>query len=155
MSEVRFTRLRAGVPVPAYAHPGDAGADLVAAEASEIAPGNRALVPTGIAIALPAGLAAFVQPRSGLALHHGLTIANSPGTIDSGYRGEIAVLLINHDTCNPVQIAVGERIAQLVVQRVEQVQFLETDELHETTRGTGGYGSTGGHASLSRASPGN
>ena len=130
--------------MPAYATPGDAGADLVAAEALTIAPaGGRALVPTGAAIAIPDGYAGFVQPRSGLALRNGVTCLNSPGLIDSGYRGELKVLLINTDPSEPFEIARGDRIAQLVIQRVEQADFVEVDELPESTRGEGGFGSTG------------
>jgi dUTP pyrophosphatase len=143
MPDVMITRLDPEVPLPQYAHPGDAGADLVSTIDVELAPGERVLVPTGIALALPAGLAAFVHPRSGLALRHGLSIVNSPGTIDAGYRGEIKVLLVNHDQHEPVSIARGDRVAQLVVQRVEVVDFVETDSLPDSARGAGGYGSTG------------
>jgi dUTP pyrophosphatase len=146
MFEVTVTRLDPGVPLPSYAHPGDAGADLVTTIDVEIAPGRRVLVPTGIAIALPEGLAAFVHPRSGLALRLGLSIVNTPGTIDAGYRGEIKVLLVNHDPVDTIALTRGDRIAQLVVQRVEHVSFTETSELPESVRGAGGYGSTGGHA---------
>ncbi len=143
MPEVTITRLDPQVPLPQYAHPGDAGADLVSTIDTVIEPGARVLVPTGIAMALPEGLAAFVHPRSGLALRHGLSIVNTPGTIDAGYRGEIKVLLVNHDPAEPVTITRGDRIAQLVIQRVEIVDFVETDALPESPRGTGGYGSTG------------
>lgn len=143
MLEVTITRLDPQVPLPQYAHPGDAGADLVSTIDTVIAPGERVLVPTGIAVALPIGLAAFVHPRSGLALRHGLSIVNTPGTIDAGYRGEIKVLLVNHDPSTPVTIARGDRIAQLVIQRVETVDFVEADTLPESARGSGGYGSTG------------
>jgi dUTP pyrophosphatase len=146
MIEVTIERLDPTVPVPAYAHPGDAGADLVTTVDLSLRPGERALVPTGIAVALPEGLAAFVHPRSGLALRHGLSIVNTPGTIDSGYRGEIKVLLINHDQHETVHLARGDRIAQLVIQRVEHVSFAEVGTLPESVRGAGGYGSTGGHA---------
>ncbi len=146
MVEVSITRLDADLPLPGYAKPGDAGADLRTTVDVTLAPGERVLVPTGIAIALPAGYAAFVHPRSGLALKHGLSVVNTPGTIDAGYRGEIAVLLVNHDLHEPISIARGDRIAQLVVQRVEQAAFVEVDELPESARGAGGYGSTGGHA---------
>ena len=146
------TRLDAGVPLPEYAHPGDAGADLVTTIDVTLEPGERALVPTGIAIALPDGFAAFVHPRSGLALRHGLSIVNTPGTIDAGYRGEIKVLLINHDRHAPVHLARGDRVAQLVIQRVETVSFIEVDELSESARGAGGYGSTGGHAAAATRS---
>lgn len=146
MTEVSVTRLDAGVPLPTYAHPGDAGADLVTTVDVTLAPGERALVPTGIAIALPEGFAAFVHPRSGLALRHGLSIVNTPGTIDAGYRGEIKVLLVNHDLSDSIHLARGDRVAQLVIQRVEHVTFAEVAELSDTARGAGGYGSTGGHA---------
>lgn len=141
-----MTRLDPGVPLPAYALPGDAGADLVTTVDVELAPGERVLVPTGIAIALPDGLAAFVHPRSGLALRLGLSIVNTPGTIDAGYRGEIKVLLVNHDPRDTVVLRRGDRIAQLVVQRVEHVTFTDTEVLPTSVRGGGGYGSTGGHA---------
>ncbi len=147
-TEVQLLRLDPELPVPGYAHAADAGADLMARSDARIAPGERVLVPTGIAIALPPGYAAFVHPRSGLALRHGLTIVNAPGTIDAGYRGEIAVLLLNCDPHETVRISRGDRIAQLVVQRVEQVRFVETSVLPLSDRGEGGYGSSGGHASL-------
>jgi dUTP pyrophosphatase len=146
MLEVTVTRLDPGVPLLSYAHPGDAGADLVTTVDLEIAPGQRVLAPTGLAIALPDGLAAFVHPRSGLALRLGLSIVNTPGTIDAGYRGEIKVLLVNHDPTDTISLSRGDRIAQLVVQRVEHVSFVETSTLPESVRGAGGYGSTGGHA---------
>lgn len=148
MTEVALRRLDDGISIPAYAREGDAGADLVSTIDVTIDPGARALVPTGIAVALPLGFAAFVHPRSGLALQHGLSVVNTPGTIDAGYRGEIKVLLINHDLSEPVQISRGDRIAQLIVQRVEQVRFVEVDALAESERGDGGYGSSGGHASI-------
>ena len=134
-------------PLPAYAHPGDAGADLVTAVDVTLAPGERALVPTGIALALPDGYVALVHPRSGLAARHGLSIVNTPGTIDAGYRGEIKVLLINHDPHEPIELRRGDRIAQLVVQRFERAAFVEVDELPDSVRGAGGYGSTGGFGS--------
>ena len=146
MFEVTVTRLDPGVPLPTYAHPGDAGADLVTAVDVDLAPGERVLVPTGIAVALPDGLAAFVHPRSGLALRHGLSIVNTPGTIDAGYRGEIKVLLVNHDPRESVRLTRGDRVAQLVIQRVERVAFTEVESLPDSVRGAGGYGSTGGHA---------
>ena len=142
--QIQVVRLDPDLPVPAYAHPGDAGADLVAAVDVQLAPGERALVPTGIAIALPEGYVALVHPRSGLAARHGLSIVNSPGTIDAGYRGEIKVLLVNHDPREPIELRRGDRIAQLVVQRFERAQFVEVDTLPESVRGAGGYGSTGG-----------
>ena len=132
------------LPLPAYAHPGDAGADLVAGVDVTLAPGERALVPTGIAIALPEGYAAFVHPRSGLAARHGLSIVNTPGTVDAGYRGEIKVLLINHDPVEAITLRRGDRIAQLVIQRVERARFEPVTALPDSVRGGGGYGSTGG-----------
>jgi dUTP diphosphatase len=135
-------RLDPTLPLPAYARDGDAGLDLQAAEAATIEPGARVLVPTGLAVAIPSGYAGFVLPRSGLALRHGLTLLNTPGLIDAGYRGEIKVLLINHDRA-AATIARGERIAQLVVQRVERVDLVEVDALPATARGDGGFGSTG------------
>jgi dUTP pyrophosphatase len=148
--QVLLTRLDPGVPVPAYAHPGDAGADLVTTSDVVLPPGERAVVGTGVAIALPDGYAAFVHPRSGLAARTGLSVVNTPGTIDSGYRGEIKVCLINHDPSVPVELARGDRIAQLIVQRVETADFVEVGELDDSARGDGGYGSTGGHATLRR-----
>jgi dUTP pyrophosphatase len=136
------------LPVPAYAHPGDAGADLVAAEDVELSPGARALVRTGVALALPDGFVGLVHPRSGLAARLGVTVLNAPGTVDAGYRGEILVNLINHDPAATVKIARGDRIAQLVVQRVESAAFQVVDELPDTVRGAGGHGSTGGHQGL-------
>ncbi|KQX76020.1 dUTP diphosphatase [Aeromicrobium sp. Root472D3] len=146
MLDVTVTRLDPDVPLPTYAHPGDAGADLVTTVDVRLAPGERVLVPTGIALALPEGFAAFVHPRSGLALRHGLSIVNTPGTIDAGYRGEIKVLLVNHDAAESVALRRGDRVAQLVVQRVEHVRFVESRVLPTSERGSGGYGSTGGHA---------
>ena len=147
--DVLVTRLDPDLPLPAYAHPGDAGADLVAAEDVELAPGQRAMVPTGLAIALPDGFAAFVHPRSGLAHRLGVGIVNAPGTVDAGYRGEIKVLLVNHDTANTVRLQRGDRIAQLVVQRVERARFHEVERLPGSARGEGGHGSTGGFAGAS------
>ncbi|SFC00617.1 dUTP pyrophosphatase [Nocardioides terrae] len=149
--EVALHRLDSDLPPPAYAHPGDAGADLVTAVDVHLAPGERALVPTGVAIALPEGYAALVHPRSGLAARHGLSIVNTPGTVDAGYRGEIKVLLINHDLHEPIELARGDRIAQLVIQRVERAAFVEVDVLPESVRGAGGYGSTGGFGSTGPA----
>ncbi|MBD8606565.1 dUTP diphosphatase [Aeromicrobium sp. CFBP 8757] len=146
MLDVTVKRLDPDVPLPVYAHPGDAGADLVTTVDVRLAPGERVLVPTGIALALPEGFAAFVHPRSGLALRHGLSIVNTPGTIDAGYRGEIKVLLVNHDPAESVTLSRGDRVAQLVVQRVEHVRFVESGVLPTSERGSGGYGSTGGHA---------
>jgi dUTP pyrophosphatase len=144
--EVLVTRLDPDLPLPAYAHPGDAGADLVAAEDVELAPGERAMVPTGLAIALPDGFAAFVHPRSGLAHRLGVGIVNAPGTVDAGYRGEVKVLLVNHDPANAVRLQRGDRIAQLIVQRVERARFHEVERLPGSARGEGGHGSTGGFA---------
>ena len=144
--EVLVRRIDPDLPLPAYAHPGDAGADLVTAEDVELAPGARAMVPTGLAIALPAGYAAFVHPRSGLAHRFGLGVVNAPGTVDAGYRGEIKVLLVNHDRTATVRLRRGDRIAQLVVQRVERARFHEVQALPGSARGTGGHGSTGGFA---------
>lgn len=129
--------------MPGYAHPGDAGADLVTTSDVTIAPGERALVGTGIAVALPDGFAAFVHPRSGLAHRLGVSIVNTPGTIDAGYRGEIKVLLVNHDLRQPAVFRRGDRIAQLVVQRVERARFHDVESLPGSARGVDGYGSTG------------
>jgi dUTP pyrophosphatase len=144
--DVLIQRLDPGLPLPVFAHPGDAGADLFAAADVNLAPGERALVATGVAIALPAGYAAFVHPRSGLAARHGVTIVNAPGTVDAGYRGEIKVTLLNTDQSQAVSFRRGDRIAQLVIQRVERVQFHEVGSLPGSARGDGGFGSTGGHA---------
>ncbi|HEU5267321.1 MAG TPA: dUTP diphosphatase [Jatrophihabitans sp.] len=149
--QVLVRRSAKDLPLPAYALPGDAGADIVAAADITLAPGERAVLPTGLAIALPAGYAAFVHPRSGLAARAGLGLVNAPGTIDAGYRGEIKLIVINHDTAAPLRLARGERIAQLVVQRVESAQFVEVDELPVSERGAGGHGSTGGAAALGAA----
>jgi dUTP pyrophosphatase len=149
---VAVLRLDPELPLPAYAHPGDAGADLMTAVDVTLGPGERALVPTGISIAFPEGYVALVHPRSGLAARHGLSVVNTPGTIDAGYRGEVKVLLINHDPTEPVELKRGDRIAQLVFQRVEQAVLTEVEALPESVRGSGGYGSTGGSAGLS-ASP--
>lgn len=148
MTEVFITRLDPDLPLPEYAQPGDAGADLRSAVDVTLAPGERAMVPTGIAIALPEGFAAFVHPRSGLAIRHGLSMVNTPGTIDSGYRGEISVLLINHDPATSIHIERGDRIAQLVIQRVETASFVEVDNLPISLRGAEGFGSTGGHRTI-------
>ena len=146
--EVLLRMLDPELPEPAYAHPGDAGADLVTAEDVLLAPGERALVGTGVAIALPAGYAAFVHPRSGLAAKHGVSIVNAPGTVDAGYRGEIKVNLVNLDTAQSVTLHRGDRIAQLIVQRVERAVFRPVAELPGSVRGAGGHGSTGGHSGL-------
>lgn len=129
--------------VPSYAHPGDAGADLVSTEAVRLEPGERALIGTGVRIALPEGYVAFVVPRSGLAARHGITVVNSPGTVDAGYRGEIRVSLLNTDSREAYDVAVGDRIAQLIVMPVVQARFEPVDELPESVRGDGGFGSTG------------
>jgi dUTP pyrophosphatase len=143
MDELLVRRLDPGVALPARAHPGDAGLDLCSAEDVTLKPGERASVGTGIAIALPSGTAGFVVPRSGLAAKHGVSVVNAPGLIDEGYRGEVRVLLINLDPSDAVQIARGDRIAQLVVQRVEAVPVREVEALPESARGEGGFGSTG------------
>lgn len=140
--------------LPAYAHPGDAGADLMAAEALVLAPGGRATVPTGVSIALPDGYVAFVVPRSGLAARHGITIVNSPGTVDAGYRGEIRVTLLNTDAAEPFPIEVGDRIAQLIVMPVSRARFVPVEKLPGTHRGTGGFGSTGVRSASSAPTPG-
>jgi len=142
--EVPILRLDPDLPLPCYAHPGDAGADLVAREDAVLAPGGgRALVPTGMAIALPPGYAGFVQPRSGLALKHGVTCLNTPGLIDCGYRDELKVILVNTDPREEYKVHRGDRIAQLVIQRVEEAAFEEVDVLPPSVRDTGGFGSTG------------
>lgn len=152
--DVLITRLDPGIPLPAYARPGDAGADLVTAEDVDLAPGERAVVRTGIAIALPDGYAGFVHPRSGLAAKHGITLVNAPGTVDSGYRGEIKVILLNTDAVRSVSLRRGDRVAQLVVQRVENVTFREVPALPDSARGDNGFGSTGGHeAALESLAP--
>ncbi|MFI9006181.1 dUTP diphosphatase [Actinosynnema sp. NPDC053489] len=148
--EVLLSRLDPTVPLPTYARPGDAGADLVTTTDVVIEPGERVVVGTGVAIALPEGYAGFVHPRSGLAARVGLSVVNTPGTIDAGYRGEIRVCLVNHDLREPVVLARGDRIAQLVVQKVEHAVFREVEELPASARGAGGYGSTGGHDVLAR-----
>jgi dUTP pyrophosphatase len=142
--QVLVQRLDPDLPLPAYALPGDAGADVVTAVDAEIGPGERAVLPTGIAVALPEGFAAFVHPRSGLAARFGVGLVNSPGTIDAGYRGEIKVIVINHDPREGLRLHRGDRIAQLVIQRVEHAAFVEVDELPGSVRGAGGHGSTGG-----------
>jgi dUTP pyrophosphatase len=144
--DVLVTRLDPDLPLPSYGHPGDAGLDLRSRIDCTLDPGERALVPTGIAIALPPGFAAFVHPRSGLAMRHGVGVVNGPGTIDAGYRGEVCVILINHDREASAHITRGDRIAQLVIQRVERASLVEVVELPGSGRGAGGFGSTGGHA---------
>lgn len=144
MIDLSVLRLDPELPLPAYAKDGDAGVDLVARESVTLGPrGGRALVPTGIAIALPDGYAGFVQPRSGLAHTHGVTVLNTPGLVDSGYRGELKVCLVNLDPTTPFEVVRGERIAQLVVQAVDHVRFVEVDVLDETVRGDTGFGSSG------------
>ncbi|GIH69400.1 dUTP diphosphatase [Sphaerimonospora thailandensis] len=141
--EVLIQRLDPELPMPSYAHPGDAGADLYAVRDVELLPGERTVVGTGIAIALPDGYAAFVHPRSGLAARLGVTLVNAPGTVDAGYRGEIKVTLINTDAKDAVRLRRGDRIAQLVVQPVEKAAFHEVDRLPGSVRGANGFGSTG------------
>ena len=142
--EVLLLLLDDGLPEPTYAHPGDAGADLVSRIDVELPPLGRVTVPTGVAIALPDGYAGFVHPRSGLARRHGITIVNAPGTVDAGYRGEIQVTLLNTDPIEPMSIHRGDRIAQLVIQRVERARFLRAERLPGSHRGEGGFGSSGG-----------
>ncbi|MBC7464134.1 MAG: dUTP diphosphatase [Actinobacteria bacterium] len=140
---VLIKRLDEGVPIPTYAKDGDAGADLATRIDVTLAPGERALVPTGIAIALLDGYAAFVHPRSGLAIKYGVSILNAPGTVDAGYRGELQVVLINHDLTQSVSFSRGERIAQMIIQKVERAEFIEVFDLPGSSRGAGGFGSTG------------
>lgn len=152
-TSLAVVRLDPDLPLPSRAHDGDAGIDLYSAQDVELGPGERALVPTGVAVAIPHGMVGLIHPRSGLAARVGLSIVNTPGTVDAGYRGEIKVCLINLDTSTPITIGRGDRIAQLLVQRVELPELVEVtsfDEagLADTTRGDGGYGSSGGHASL-------
>lgn len=146
--DVLIRRLDAELPVPAYAQPGDAGADLCAAVDADLEPGERAVIPTGIAIALPDGYAAFVHPRSGLAARCGVALVNAPGTVDAGYRGEIKVIVVNLDPRERVSFRRGDRIAQLVIQQVEKARFHEVAELPGSARAEGGFGSTGGHAAV-------
>jgi dUTP pyrophosphatase len=142
--DIEFTRLDPDAVAPSYARPGDAGADLVANEEVILAPGGgRALVGTGLAVAIPEGFAGFVQPRSGLALRHGVTCLNTPGLIDSGYRGELKVLLVNTDPSAPYRVTRGDRIAQLVIQAVEEARFLAVERLADSDRGAGGFGHSG------------
>ena len=141
--QVLITRLDPSVPLPSYAKGGDAGADIATRVDVTLQPGERALVPTGISIALPDGYVALVHPRSGLAIKHGVTMVNAPGTVDAGYRGELQCIMINHDPKESVTFKRGDRIAQLVFQKVERAQFIEVDELPGSGRGTGGFGSTG------------
>jgi dUTP pyrophosphatase len=142
--QVQLKMLDPELEAPSYAHPGDAGADLRAREDVVLMPGERKLVPTGVAIALPYGFVALIHPRSGLASKHGLTIVNAPGTVDAGYRGEISVTLLNTDSSQPIELRRGDRIAHMVIQRVEHAQFIPVSELSGSVRGTGGFGSTGG-----------
>jgi dUTP pyrophosphatase len=150
MTEVLIQLLDPELDVPAYAHPGDAGADLVTTSDVTLKPGERAVVGTGVAIALQDGYAAFVHPRSGLAAKHGVTLVNAPGTVDAGYRGEIRVCLINTDIAAEITLRRGDRIAQLVIQRVEKARFVEVATLPGSARGTGGHGSTGGFGDVTR-----
>ena len=143
MVSVLIKRLDPDVPLPTYAKGGDAGADLVTRIDVSLAPGERALIPTGIAIALPDGYAAFVHPRSGLAIKYGVSMVNAPGTVDAGFRGELQVILINHDRHATVMFSRGDRIAQLIIQKVERADFIEVSELPGSGRGTDGFGSTG------------
>lgn len=152
-TRLAVVRLDQELPLPSRAHEGDAGVDLFSAQNVELAPGQRALVPTGVAVAIPVGMVGLIHPRSGLAARVGLSIVNSPGTIDAGYRGEIKVSLINLDPVAPIVISRGDRIAQLIVQRVELPELVEVSSFDEaglgdTTRGEGGHGSSGGHSSL-------
>jgi dUTP pyrophosphatase len=153
--DVLIRRLDPELPLPSYAHPGDAGADLVAAEDVELAPGERAVASTGVAIALPDGYAAFIHPRSGLGARLGVTIVNAPGTVDAGYRGEIKVTLLNTDARHTVRLRRGDRIAQMVVQKVEKAVFHEVTALPGSARGTDGLGSTGGYAASAHHGAGN
>jgi dUTP pyrophosphatase len=141
--QVLITRLDDSIPLPTYAKAGDAGADIVSRVDITLKPGERALVPTGISIALPDGYAAFVHPRSGLAIKHGVTMVNAPGTVDAGFRGELQCIMINHDAHESISFKRGDRIAQLVIQKVERAEFVEVKELPGSGRGTGGFGSTG------------
>jgi dUTP pyrophosphatase len=151
--DVLLRRLDLDLPAPAYAHLGDAGADLVTAVDVQLGPGERTVVPTGVAIALPDGYAAFVHPRSGLAARSGMALVNAPGTIDSGYRGEIKVIVVNLDPSTPITLARGDRLAQLVIQRVERAHFVEVEALPESIRADGGFGSTGGWVDHGRPTP--
>ena len=151
---VPLARLDPGVQPPRYAHPGDAGADLSSVEDFVLRPGERRVVGTGVAIAVPEGYAAFVHPRSGLAARYGVTVVNAPGTVDAGYRGEVRVCLINTDPVEPVSFARGDRIAQLVIQPVVRARFESVPQLPDSARGAGGYGSTGGIPSSPQAGTG-
>ncbi|MEK6288375.1 MAG: dUTP diphosphatase [Acidobacteriota bacterium] len=149
MIELRIKLLDAGLPMPRYQHAGDAGLDLPSRVDFVLEPGERAMIPTGIAIAIPPGYAGLVLPRSGLASRHGIALVNSPGLVDSGYRGEMSIVMINTDKHEAFHIKRGDRIAQLVIQRVEEVTLIEVDELDDTSRGAGGFGSTGTHHTAS------
>ncbi|MER5407080.1 dUTP diphosphatase [Streptomyces sp. NPDC002769] len=153
--DVLIRRVDPEVPLPEYAHPGDAGADLRTTEERELKPGERAVLPTGVSIALPEGYAAFVHPRSGLAARCGVALVNAPGTVDAGYRGEIKVIVVNLDPYESVRFERYDRIAQLVVQQVEKVRFHEVAELPGSARAVGGLGSTGGHAAVGGTTGGN
>lgn len=152
--EVLVQQLDPGLPLPSYAHEGDAGADLVSAVDVELGPGERAVLPTGLAIALPLGYAAFVHPRSGLAARHGVTLVNAPGTIDAGYRGQVQVVMLNTDRSEAIRVRRGDRIGQLVIQRVERATFRPVEQLPESLRGAGGFGSTGGFGPTHRQTDG-
>ena len=141
--QVLITRLDESIPLPRYAKGGDAGADIVSRIDITLKPGERALVPTGISIALPDGYAAFVHPRSGLAIKHGVTMVNAPGTVDAGFRGELQCIMVNHDQHESITFKKGDRIAQLVIQKVERAEFVEVKDLPGSGRGTDGFGSTG------------
>ena len=141
--KVLITRLDESIPAPRYAKPGDAGADICTRIDLTIEPGERALAPTGLSSALPDGYAAFVHPRSGLAIKHGVSLVNTPGTVDAGFRGELQIILINHDLREAISFKKGDRIAQLVIQKVERAEFIEVETLPGTDRGSGGFGSTG------------
>lgn len=141
--KVLIKRLDPDLPLPSYSKPGDAGADLYSRIDIELSPGERKLIPTGIAIALPPGFAAFVHPRSGRAIKEGLGMVNAPGTVDAAYRGELQVILINYDAKTPITIKRGERIAQLIIQKIEHAEFVELEELPGSPRGSDGFGSTG------------
>lgn len=141
--KILITRLDPDLPIPSYAKPGDAGADLYARIDCTLAPGQRALIPTGISIALPDGYVALVHPRSGLAIKYGISMVNAPGTVDAGYRGELQVILINHDPKESFEIKRGDRIAQLVIQKVERAHFVEVENLPGSSRKSDGFGSTG------------
>jgi dUTP pyrophosphatase len=143
MKEVLIKRLDPDIPLPSYAKAGDAGADLCTRIDLTLKPGERVLGPTGISIALPNGFVALVHPRSGLAIKHGISIVNTPGTVDAGYRGELQVILINHDLKESISFKKGDRIAQLVIQQVERAEFIEVQDLPGSERSTGGFGSTG------------